>query len=183
MRKLLLFLIFGATLHAQTTVNGTCSIVIPPTASSAVTYANGILTVNGVQVNLLSLTQLNLTGGTPLPDGPLQAIGNAGALTFIAAPTGGTATGITGKLVTVAVPKQTGGWTVIYTLVPGLTVAASKPYSLTATPVFSGAPVPATMNPLTPYFYVNTAGQVYLRVDSNVATPYVGGNWTVSMIQ
>lgn len=167
MRKLLCLLIFGATLGAAQT-----TVTVP-----AVSYANSILTINGVQVNSLSLSQLNLTGGQPYADGQYLALFTGGMLTFVpyTVPSGGIVTA--GKNYAVAIPQQS-GWSLNWYPVPNALVAAGQTYSVS--PVFTGAP-PTTFNYLGETLFVNSAGAVYIRVANGTGNVFAASSAMVTI--
>lgn len=191
MKKLALFLIFGATLaSAQTTVvvpapdgktiiskDNIWSCIQP--GNSNVIYANGILSVNGTPVTLLSLTQLNLTGGTVYPDGDYLATFKGGSLTWKPyvppVPSGGTS--VPGKSFMLPVPALA-GWAQGWYQVKGAVLAAGQ--IIFATPTFTGQP-PASMLYLTDTVWADSTGQVWIRIGNGTGNAFPAMNWSITV--
>lgn len=170
MRKLLYLLIFVATMaSAQTAITGTCSVNWP----AGITFDGTTF-----KVPKLSTAELTLTGGTPYADGQYLVSIKSGLLTYVpyTAPTGGAS--LPGKSYPLAVPQQA-GWAVGWFLVPNAVVTPGQTYS--TSPVITGVPSPATWNYITWATFVNSSGQVYLRIGNGTGNAFPASSWTVTI--
>lgn len=136
--------------------------------------ATGILTVNGVQVNVLSLTSLSLTGGTAYPPGLYVAsIATGGELSWVPLTT------TTGKTFTVSLPSTNG---TTWALVPGATVSAGQQATVTAVGNHAGMPVTSDWFYYSqPRIYVDSTGAVYVGLSNVTATPITNAKVTVTV--
>lgn len=72
-------LLFAPLAYSQTTVTGTCSVVVPATSlPSGMTFASGVLTVPQI-----STGSILLTGGQAYPDGQYLVQITGGAITYV----------------------------------------------------------------------------------------------------